>query len=29
MGEGGQIPPSTNLLVRGNVVKETNEAEVE
>ena len=28
MGEGGQVPPSSSLLIRGNIIKETDEAEV-
>jgi hypothetical protein len=28
MGEGGQVPPSTSLMIRGNILKETNETEV-
>jgi hypothetical protein len=28
MGEGGQVPPSTSLMMRGNILKETNESEV-
>jgi len=28
MGDSGQIPPTSSLMARGNILRETSEAEV-